>query len=106
MSRVFILEQMRNLDAGQAERYGQLRYLFPPECNRPSIWKASYTRELIAELEREGFDYKTDYFLAAGSNVPVTLATAAIALHYGGVRLLLWNSIQRGYVAREVSNAA
>ena len=47
-SRVFILEQMRNLDAGQAERYGVVHYLFPPECNRPSIWKASYTRWLAA----------------------------------------------------------
>lgn len=102
MSKVFVLERVQQ-DIEQAERFGEIEYVFDFGDLRPSIWKAKeFSESVIDALEIKRFDPERDLFAITGHIIPITLAMARMIKEYGRIRVLFFKLPDREYVEKEL----
>lgn len=100
MTRVIVYEPT-SLDLKEAEKFGDIQYMFTPQETRPSIWETEdfedcCRRKLIA------LDFKPteDYFAVAGPSVPLIVITNLLTRKYKEFRVLCWHAVIRDYTPR------
>lgn len=96
MSRVFVIERTRH-DVSSASDYGPLKYIFPPDMHRSSLWSKEFRDELTSRLDDLGFNPKVDYILAAGNTIPLIMLVGALVARFGYVRALAFYATDRTY---------
>jgi hypothetical protein len=105
-SRVFMIEPCRpELNVSSAETYGKIRHVFNKDESRPSIWTEEFVGEVIKRLDNAHFDPDVDYFIIAGSTVPVTTIACSIVAAYGHVKLLGFCASGRHYIPLEIGES-
>lgn len=102
-SRVFLFEPTKaNIDLSTALTFGEIVYIFSPGERRCSVFNStSYCKSVIDKLKQSKFDKDNDYLCAVGSIISVTTAIIAISQVYDNFNLLLFNSLESSYVARQ-----
>ena len=99
MSNVFVLERtLKNLDS--AHDHGTVVYVFDEGDKRPSIWETEEFLGHVAErLGAMNFS-EDDYFLCAGSTVPLLAIMSLLSNLYPVFKVLFWHSVVQEYVPR------
>ena len=108
MPRVCILEPTK-VDVSCASEWGELVVLFPHGVQRSSIWDSRYSGEVLAALAAHDYCPIEDYFVIAGSQVPLVTAAVAMSQKYGAIQYLFFSAPDRAYKARtlgETKNGA
>lgn len=100
--RAFVLEPCRRIDVSRASKYGEILYIFERNDGRPSIWTDEFVIEAIERLKNTRYDPARDYFILAGSIVPLAKVVAALAAEYGHVRALAFSATDRDYIQQEL----
>ncbi len=107
--RVFILEQINNVDITSAFEYGQLCALFKTFRKEGgkyfNIWETEdFQNEIIKKLEELKYNPKVDYILVAGhmTSMVVFAATIISSFDTDYAKFLLWNSKKQKYVVKEL----
>ncbi len=117
-SRVFIVEEVRNVPIESAEEFGTIVPLFESAViydkklysTRPSIWeededgKPTLIDEILDKLEKYNYDPEKDYILIAGHMIPVVILVAAVVGfgEYEQVKVLFWSPDWKQYVVRTI----
>lgn len=96
MPRVFLLEPTK-VDVSRAADWGQLTVLFPPGVHRSSIWDERYSGEVLNALAVHRYIPLEDFFLVAGSQVPLVMASIVMTKAYGVIQYLFYNAIDHSY---------
>jgi hypothetical protein len=100
VGKVFVVEDV-NKDISKAKQFGELVYLFPPGCGRPSLFETeSFINAMRLRLFDLNFNPKEDYLLAVGPSIPVNLAFALFASTYGSFNVLFFHAVIQEYVPR------
>lgn len=99
MGRVFICEPLNSkIDLQDAHRFGKLVTLFPLNQKRASVWSPNFREHDIPRvLDEHGFDPEHDHYLVAGHFSTQSIVIAAIALRYGAINLLVFDTKDREY---------
>ena len=105
--KVFLFEPTKsNIDLSTALTFGEIEYVFSPGERRCSVFNsAAYCKSVIDKLDQLEFDKDNDYVCAVGSIISVTTAIIAISQVYPNFNLLLFNSLESAYVARQFNRS-
>lgn len=91
-ANAYLLEHTTH-DTTKASEYGDVRYVFPADYSRPSIWNsAAFGTTLVRRLERLDYRPDRDYLVLSGSTLTLNVAIAAISQHWGPFNALAFNS--------------
>lgn len=108
-SRVFILEQINNVDITAALEYGQLCALFKTFKKENgkyyNIWETEdFQDEIIKRLEELSYNPEIDYILVAGHMTSMVIFATTIISNFDSdyAKFLLWNSKKQKYIVREL----
>lgn len=99
-ARSFVIEKT-TYDVTQASKFGEIVYVYSERERRSSIWSDDFVRDVLNRLSEADFDPSADYFVIAGSTVPVTKIVAALAATYGRFRALCFSATDHDYVFQE-----
>lgn len=106
--RCFVIEQPTRTDRNIADtsEFGQLTYLFPPECRRPSIFDCDRMADAIEKALLD-FDYDpdNDYLVLAGSLILVASVTTVIGDMFARYKALLYDIQKSRYIPKELGRA-
>ncbi len=95
-----------NIDIAPAAKYGTIQYLFKPERgtkSRSSLWETDkLAAEILGALADCNYDPATDYICISGHQVATSILLATVIAEYGAVKVLLFDTRERSYVAREL----
>ena len=102
MSKVFVLEQPNaSLDISKAKDFGELVFVFDRKEYRCSCFKTvEYTEKILNNMETLGYDPDVDFFLVAGSMVPIVTAMVGVVSAFGKVKVLFYRANEMEYVER------
>ncbi len=105
MPSVFLLEEAKHgIDVKTAEKFGAVRTLFGKGDRRPSVFRPNdFGACVLKQLDTAGFDPDADMFLLTGSLVCISVAVGCIMTAYPSINLLLFSSVEGGYVMRRLS---
>jgi hypothetical protein len=90
MSRVLVIEPVKNMDVSLAARFGELTYVF--NDRRPSVWTPLFSRVLIERLKVLEYDPLSDHIVMSGSMMTLIVSAAVIGAEYKRFRALHFNS--------------
>ena len=96
MNRVFFVEPAKQ-GTGNAELWGEITYIFPPDCKRVSIWATRFPTDAVEELERQKFDPHTDFVAVAGGLMALLRVVMAVTEEYGAINVLYWDTASQSY---------
>lgn len=108
MPKVFIIERPRNnIDVSDAEKFGEIVYVFGVDDRRCSVFQhVDFGRTILQRLEFLRFDPKLDYVCIVGSMLTVSIAVITIAQCYDEFSTLLFNSVDNAYVEKRFNKNA
>ncbi len=97
-----MLEQPNvSLDISKAKSFGELIFIFNKREHRCSCFKTvEYTDNILTKMEELGYDPDVDFFLVAGSMVPIVTAMVGVVSTFGKVKVLLYRANEMEYVER------
>lgn len=99
----FVLDGSMRFDISPAKRHGDVKYVFDPNEEKPSIWSVTYYEHAVNKMLAQEFDPDIDYLVAAGSQVPLLLLVATLVARFGQINLLLFDSTTSEYIHKRVS---
>lgn len=103
--RAFAVTKGTRLDLTDAERYGEVTFLFDRFDVSPMDGE-EFVDAVRDKLVRAGFDPDRDFFIVAGPVLPVTLAFGAVCSQWHTVKVLMFDARESRYAARRVDLVA
>lgn len=99
---VFAMEPTKH-DLSDAERYGELVYLFGIDDRRPSMWTNAFLEDCMDRMESNGYVPERDFVVAGAPHTPVMLWVTHLVSTYDTVNLLLFDSAREEYMHKMVT---
>lgn len=100
--RVFVMDHDPGRDVSDAERFGEVLYLYQHKERRPSVFSHALLKDVFSRMEEAEYDPDIDFVVVTGNMAMVTLVVTSLVARDGTVNLLLFDSAQEEYVQRTV----